>query len=178
MPELIENYVPQFSDNEFRSRAFKAWGMGLAAVSIWNLVIIAPPLLASAGANSAANSIFYFFGFLCHQIPERSFEVLGHHFAVCVRCFGVYFGLIVGFLIYPLIRNIEEIEPFPRVWLFLSLVPIGVDWLLGMLDIWQNTFLSRFVTGAILGAACAIFIIPAIVELSQMYQRKKLFRVA
>ena len=80
----------------------------------------------------------------------------------------VYFGLFFGFLIYPLIRRIEETEPFPRFWLFLAMIPMGVDWSLGFFEIWENTHLSRFVTGAILGTACGLFIVPALVELLQL----------
>jgi hypothetical protein len=45
------------------------------------------------------------------------------------------------------------------------MAPIGIDWSLGALGIWENTHLSRFLTGGLLGAACAVFIIPALVEI-------------
>ncbi|HLA95762.1 MAG TPA: DUF2085 domain-containing protein, partial [Pyrinomonadaceae bacterium] len=73
--------------------------------------------------------------------------------------------------IYPLWRNIDDIEALPRVWLFASMVPIGIDWSLTVFGIWENTFLTRFVTGLILGAACATYIIPALVEIIR-YVRK------
>jgi len=79
----------------------------------------------------------------------------------------VYFGLLFGFLIYPLWRRIDETEPISRIWLFLSLVPIGIDWTLGVFGIWENNFTSRFVTGMILGTACSTFIVPAIVEIAR-----------
>jgi uncharacterized membrane protein len=85
-------------------------------------------------------------------MPERSFHLDGHALAVCSRCFGVYFGLVAGFAAYPFFRPIDEIEPLARFWLFLALVPISVDWSLGVFGIWENTHLTRFVTGAILGA--------------------------
>ena len=65
----------------------------------------------------------------------------------------------------PLLRRIEDIEPFPRFWLFLAMIPIGIDWSLGVFGIWENTHLSRFLTGLILGAACGLFIVPALVEI-------------
>jgi uncharacterized membrane protein len=100
-------------------------------------------------------------------MPDRSFHIEGEKFGVCSRCFGVYFGLLLGFLIYPLWRRIDSIEPISRMWLFLSLVPITIDWSLGFFGIWANTFTSRFITGLILGAACATFIVPAIVEINR-----------
>jgi uncharacterized membrane protein len=98
-------------------------------------------------------------------MPERSFHLAEHPFAVCSRCFGVYFGLFAGFVVYPLLVKIEKTEPLPRFWLFLAMIPIGIDWTLGVFGIWENTHWSRFITGAILGAACAVFIIPALVEI-------------
>jgi uncharacterized membrane protein len=72
-------------------------------------------------------------------------------------------------LINPLWRRIDETEPIARIWLFLSLVPIGIDWSLGVFGIWENTFTSRFLTGLILGVACATFIVPAIVEITRNF---------
>ncbi len=85
--------------------------------------------------------------------------------AVCSRCFGVYFGLLAGLLIYPVWRRMEDVEPLPRIWLILSLIPISIDWSLTVFGIWENTHLSRFITGLVLGAACATYIVPALVEI-------------
>lgn len=176
MPETIEHYKPQSEFQNFRKTAFKAWTIGFTAVLFWVFLIMLAPLAENFGWTNFSNAIYKFFSFLCHQQTERSLHIFEHHFAVCSRCFGVYFGLVFGFIIYPFIRKIEEIEPFPRIWLFLSLVPIGIDWSLGMFEIWENTHLSRFLTGLILGAACAIFIIPALVELAKYsaVKRKRL----
>jgi uncharacterized membrane protein len=74
---------------------------------------------------------------------------------------------LFGFAIYPLWRRIDDIEPLPKMWLFLSLIPITIDWSLTVFGIWENTHLSRFVTGLILGTACATFIVPSIVEITR-----------
>jgi hypothetical protein len=42
-----------------------------------------------------------------------------------------------------------------------------IDFSLGFLGIWQNTHLSRFATGALLGAVAAFFIMPGLIDLSQ-----------
>lgn len=172
MPEPAENYLPQTAPSRFRSQAIRVWAILAAVCLIWILLILAPSILASTGANAAASSIFNFFGYICHQMPDRSFHLLGHQFGVCSRCFGVYFGLLVGMLIYPLWRRIDDIEPLPRIWLFLSLVPIGIDWSLTAFSIWENTYLSRFIAGLILGIACATFIVPAIVEITRHLSKR------
>ncbi|MGC2235548.1 MAG: DUF2085 domain-containing protein [Pyrinomonadaceae bacterium] len=173
MPETIENYTPQIVPKEIKKQAITAWGLGFAIVFVWVFAILLAPVAEAVGLTYISAPIYKFFSFLCHQIPSRSFHIENHAFAVCTRCFGVYSGLLLGFIVYPFFRRIEEIEPLPRVWLFLALVPMGVDWSLGFFDIWENTALSRFSTGLILGVACAIFIVPALVELVRLLSNKR-----
>ncbi len=164
MTEPAESYIPNDISRHFRARAFWAWGVTLAVVFVWvGLIVLAPA--ARDNTWGIASPLYTFFSYICHQLPERSLHLGENPMAVCSRCFGVYFGLLVGLLIYPLWRRIDDIEPLPRVWLFLSLVPIGIDWSLTVFGIWENTHASRFVTGLILGIACATYIVPAIVEI-------------
>lgn len=167
MTEPNENYTPQTVVETFRKQAWKVWTIGLAVVGLWASAIILAPVLKADGATAYSSPIYHFFSFICHQIPERTFHIAGEPFGVCSRCFGVYFGLLVGFAIYPLWRNIAEIEPLPRFWLFVSLIPVAIDWSLTFFGIWENTYVSRFVTGLILGVACATFIVPALVEITR-----------
>jgi uncharacterized membrane protein len=85
----------------------------------------------------------------------------------------VYFGLLLGFGLYPLWRPVDSVEPPARMWLFLSLIPIGIDWSLGVFGIWENTHLSRFITGLILGVACATYIVPALVDIRRNLSTRK-----
>jgi uncharacterized membrane protein len=169
MPQTAENYIPQDLNRLFKRQAIRVWAIGLAVVFVWVLLIVAAPVAKASGLVSVSTPLYTFFSYICHQIPDRSFHVEGEQFAVCSRCFGVYFGLLAGFVIYPFWRPIDEVEPLPRFWLFLSLVPIGIDWSLGMFGIWENTHLSRFITGLILGVACSTFIVPAIVEITRNF---------
>lgn len=160
-----ENYVPQAILPVMRRQAWKIWSAGLFVIFVWNFLIVSAPVAAARSLNGASAALYKFFGYICHQIDGRSFHIFEHAFAVCSRCFGVYFGLLVGFVIYPLLRPIEETEPLRRFWLFLAMIPIGIDWSLGVFGLWENTHLSRFATGAVLGTACGIFIVPALVEI-------------
>lgn len=172
MKLTAENYIPQAVLKDLRKKAITAWIIGFSVVFVWVFAILLAPAAAANSLESVSNPIYSFFSYLCHQIPERSFHIESHAFAVCSRCFGVYFGLLAGFIIYPFFFKLENTEPLPRVWLFLSLVPVSIDWLLGVFGIWENTYLSRFSTAMILGVACAIFVIPATVELAQLLSRK------
>lgn len=168
-------YVPVDLGPLLRRQAWRAWAVGLAVVAFWVLLTVIAPVAKASGASAAAAPLYTFFRFLCHQIPERSFHVMGESFAVCSRCFGVYFGILLGFAVYPLWRRIDEVEPLAKVWLFLSLIPIGIDWSLTFFGIWENTQTSRFLTGLILGVACATFIVPAIVEITRNLSRRRTF---
>jgi uncharacterized membrane protein len=139
----------------------------------WLLLILTPPVAAAAGMTELSDGLYSFFGNICHQMPSRSFHLVSHKLGVCSRCFGVYFGLLAGALAYPLFREIAEVNPLPRIWLILAMFPIGIDWSLTYFGFWENTFFTRFVTGLILGAACAVFIIPALSELAQIYHMRK-----
>jgi len=168
-----ERYVSVDLAVAFRKQAIRVWLIGLLVVFAWTFVIAAAPLFKAEGISSISSPLYYFFSFLCHQIPERSFHIAGEKFAVCSRCFGVYFGLLLGFGIYPLWRNIDEIEPLPKFWLFLSLIPMTIDWSLTFLGVWENTHLSRFATGIIVGVACSTFIVPALVEITRNLKSRR-----
>jgi uncharacterized membrane protein len=173
MPDSIENYVSQNFAVKMRRQAFLVWSVFGLLIFGWIFSIVIAPVAEANNWEGVSYPIYKFFSFICHQIPDRSIQIHEHAFAVCSRCFGVYFGLFFGFMIYPLMRRIEETEPFPRFWLFAAMIPMGVDWSLGFFEIWENTHLSRFLTGAILGAACGIFIVPALIELFQLLSSKR-----
>jgi uncharacterized membrane protein len=164
MAEQAANYISLDVQERFRNQAVNVWIAASAVVAVWVAFIVAAPLISIAGI-SGSSPIYTFFSYICHQIPERSLHLAGHQLAVCSRCFGVYMGLLGGMLLYPLWRPVGEIEPIPRFWLFLALVPISIDWSLTLFGIWENTHASRFITGLILGGACATFIVPALVEI-------------
>ena len=167
MTEPIENYNSQSVLKSMRTQAWRVWIVSSIVVFLWAFLIVLAPITKINGLAGISTPLYSFFSYICHQISERSFHIDGEQFAVCSRCFGVYFGLLTGFLIYPLWRKIDEIEPLRRFWLFLSLIPISIDWSLTMFGIWENTQASRFITGLILGVACATFIIPALVEITR-----------
>ncbi|MEO8041300.1 MAG: DUF2085 domain-containing protein [Acidobacteriota bacterium] len=174
MTEPAAMYIPLDLQKRLRVQAIKVWLIASAVVFIWSALIVAAPLSLTNGIEAVSSPIYKFFSYICHQIPERSLHLAGHQMAVCSRCFGVYIGLLSGILMYPLWRSIDEVDVIPRIWLFLSLVPISIDWSLTIFGIWENTHASRFITGAILGAACATYIVPALVEVVRNLSYRRL----
>lgn len=169
MTQKRERYNPAASEAAMRKQAVRVWGITLTLASLWTLAIIAAAVARANGLEAVSAPLYSFFSYICHQLPDRSFHLLGEQLGVCSRCFGVYFGILLGVAVYPLWRRIDTIEPLARFWLFLSLVPIGIDWSLTAFGIWENTQASRLITGLILGFACATFIVPAIVEITRNF---------
>ncbi|OLE50751.1 MAG: hypothetical protein AUG51_26745 [Acidobacteria bacterium 13_1_20CM_3_53_8] len=164
-----DQYVPQCATHEVaRGKALVVWGVvAVGVLSVLALVFLAPVALAH-GYSFLALSIYQGFRYVCHQIPERSFYVAGHPLAVCARCTGIYAGLAAGVIIYPLVRSIGKIETPRREWLLLALVPMTVDFSLTFFGVWQNTHLSRFLTGALFGSVAALYIVPGLIDLARM----------
>jgi uncharacterized membrane protein len=155
--EHSEQYISVDLQPALRSQALRVWMIGGTVALIWVLLIVLPAVAKANGLTQISTPLYSFFSLLCHQMPARSFHIEGEQFGVCSRCFGVY----------PLWRRLDDTEPISRIWLFLALVPITIDWSLTIFGIWENTHLSRFITGLLLGAACATFIVPAIVEITK-----------
>jgi uncharacterized membrane protein len=132
-----------------------------------SLIVIAPVALAH-GYNSSACVLYEMFRHVCHQIPERGVYLEGHPFAVCARCTGIYFGFAAGVLLYPLVRSLKRGDAPARVWLLIALVPTLLDFTLGVFHLLDNTHLSRSLTGALLGAVAAFYVVPGLMDLSRM----------
>jgi uncharacterized membrane protein len=146
--------------------AMVIWAISGALVVTILAAIIGAPLLQSSGHPAFAFKIYRVFSFLCHQIPERSFHIAGHQFAVCSRCTGLYSGFALATLTYPLFHSLRRTETPRIIWLFASALPLAVDFSLTYFGIWQNNHFTRFTTGALFGAVAAIFILPGVIEIS------------
>jgi uncharacterized membrane protein len=167
------NYVSPFSTTR---RPLLMWS-AVAFVSLALMTaIIGAPVALSSGHGALALGIYSTFSHLCHQLSDRSFFIAGHQFAVCARCTGLYAGFTVATLVYPLMRSLRQTDPPQRLWLFLAAVPLAIDFSLGFFGIWENTHLSRFVTGALLGSVAVLYVMPGLIDLSLMKWRGALGR--
>jgi uncharacterized membrane protein len=169
MPASPTEYIPQSSTNR---RPLLMWSIvSVASLSIMGMIAGAP-LAQASGHSLLALGLYGAFNHLCHQIPERSFFIAGHQFAVCARCTGLYAGFTAAAFCYPLVRSLRATDTPPRRWLFIGALPLAVDFSLGFFGIWENTHLSRFATGALLGAVGVFYIMPGLIDLSLMRWRR------
>ena len=158
-----ENYIPQRVSNR---RPLLMWLVAAAgSLSVMSLILGAP-LAQGSGHLFWALTIYKSFSYVCHQIPERSFFIFGHQFAVCARCTGIYAGFTVATILYPIVRSFRQTEAPPRKWLFIAAAPLAIDFALGYFGIWENTHSSRFATGALLGAVSVFYVMPGLMDLS------------
>jgi len=162
-------YIPQVKQS---SRPVWFW---LASVVIAFTIlglIVGAPLAASNNSPRAAFVIYHAFGTFCHQIPERSFFVAGHQFAVCARCTGLYSGFALVLLLYPLIKPIRSTALLNVKWLFLSAIPMLIDFSLTFFGLWENTHTSRLSTGLLLGGVTVFYVVPGLTELGLRAEAK------
>ncbi len=167
------DYIPQTSIDR---GPLLIWAGAVAIGLLLMGMIVGAPLAQAGGHSLFAFSIYGAFSRLCHQIPERSFYIAGHQFAVCARCTGIYAGFLAATLAYPLLRSIRRTDTPARHWLFLAAVPLAIDFSLGFFGLWENTHLSRFLTGALLGSVAVFYIIPGLIDLRHIELRKMFSR--
>ncbi len=158
-----DNYIPQSVSNR---RPLLMWLVAAAGSLVMVSLILGAPLALATGHPFWGLTIYHAFSYVCHQIPERSFFIAGHQFAVCARCAGLYAGFTVATLFYPLLRSLRQTDAPPRQWLFLAAAPLAIDFALGYFGIWENTHSSRFATGALLGAVSVLYVMPGLMDLS------------
>jgi uncharacterized membrane protein len=158
-----ENYIPQSVSNR---RPLLMWLLAAGGSLVVMSLIIGAPLALDAGHPFWSLTIYRAFSYVCHQIPERSFFIAGHQFAVCSRCTGLYAGFTAATVVYPLVRSLRQTEAPARKWLFIAAAPLAIDFALGYLGIWDNTHSSRFASGALLGAVAVFFVMPGLMDLS------------
>ena len=155
-----------------RSRLPLLFWLGCVAVVFCVIgLIVAAPLAAAYNHPQFAAAIYHSFKTLCHQIPERSFFIAGHQFAVCARCTGLYSGFALVLLLYPMVRSLHSSD-VPKVrWLFVAAAPLAIDFSLTFFGIWENTHTSRLLTGMLLGGVTVFYVMPGILELAHRASR-------
>jgi uncharacterized membrane protein len=137
---------------------------------------ISAPCLSYLGQEWIAKYIYRFYGISCHQIPSRSFFILGHspaygggsfgvpvghtegQIAICARCFSFFSSMLV----FGLFISLKNVQPLNKRTAFFLALPIIVDVLLQTLGIKESTNLLRVTTGVLLGLSFSFYIYPRI----------------
>ena len=151
----------------------------LVIIIIWNGFIFAAPLMIDKGGifTYASEFIYGLFSKTCHQLDSRSFHIAGIKLAVCSRCVSVYLAFFIGCLVYPIFKKLDNYK-LPSLWfLLIPFVLLILDVGLDLLDIFDNTFLSRSITGGLIGFVLPFYLIPGFVnffnEVGDFFNQKK-----
>jgi uncharacterized membrane protein len=129
------------------------WLLAAAAVAWLAALLVAPFLPAPAGA-----AIYALGSFICHQRPDRSFELAGFQLPVCGRCLGIYGGAAVGALIAPRLGRVR----WPRAAVIIAGVPAVLSLLVEWTGLGQPTNALRAVTGFIAGGVIAAVVLATL----------------
>ncbi len=133
-------------------------------------ILIAPYWAGEPGIKGDISEYTYtFFAKSCHQIDSRSHHLCEHKLGVCSRCTSIYFAFLAGVILYPFIRKLSNIDLPSLFWL---LIPVGLmilDVALDLLDVQKNSFITRDITGGIIGIVLPFFIIPGTIRVFYEY---------
>ncbi|MBZ2166642.1 DUF2085 domain-containing protein [Methanobacterium sp. VT] len=98
----------------------------------------------------------FFTQFICHRIPERSFNIQGYYFPVCSRCTGLYLGAFSYFTyVY---FNFVEYTSLLIILGFLMIIPTFIDGTTQLSGFRESNNKVRFISGLIGGIGFAILI--------------------
>jgi len=142
---------------------------------VWVAAIAAAPALASSNSPAAVVVglvIYRAASVVCHQIPERSFQLSALPLAVCARCLGLYAGagtasiaaLSVGFRVQHPGSRLGPLALVPAAWTRLALasIPTAATWVLERAGWWASSNAVRFATALPLGFAAAWIVLAAL----------------
>lgn len=88
----------------------------------------------------------------CHQMPTRSFWIVGSPLGMCSRCLGLYVSFLLTSLFFVLLRQ----RRFLWKWGILLIVPILLDGITQNLGFRTSTNYLRFFTGILGGTGFAM----------------------
>jgi uncharacterized membrane protein len=129
-----------------------------ALLSFYVLITALAPLLSATGHDLLARPIYFYFHFLCHQDPDRSFQIAGHQMAVCERCVAIYGALLLGGLLFALLRS--RLVPLSPRGLLMFALPMAIDGLTQLPGLRESTWELRVVTGVLFGLGVCWTVLP------------------
>lgn len=133
----------------------------LYIVSLLALIFLVLVSLGEAfwgGSNNGIHWTSHLFYGICHQIPERTLSIGESLMAVNSRCFGVFTGLLVGWVLIPVISSFTGQKKWPVKLFYVALLIQIIDYTGNLLGFWTNTNLSRLGFGLFLGLSVPVAI--------------------
>ncbi len=128
-------------------------------VAIYAFLPFLAPVLLAGGMTGPADVIYYVYSYLCHQMPSRSWYILGEKMAYCQRDALIYPMIFLAGVAYGWRRSIR---PLPILWYLVLILPIAVDGTTQALMLRESTPELRAITGALFGVATVWLCYPRV----------------
>ncbi|MBN1218694.1 MAG: DUF2085 domain-containing protein [Anaerolineae bacterium] len=109
------------------------------------------PLLLTANHARSANFIYWWYQFLCHLFPSRTYFIAGEQVCLCHRCIAIYGTISLGGIVFSFVRR--SLKPLPPRWYLLFLLPMTLDGGMGL-----ASELAQFVPMPLLSITTVVFI--------------------
>jgi uncharacterized membrane protein len=94
--------------------------------------------------------------FICHRIPERTFNIRGHYFPVCARCTGFYIGAF-SYFIFVYFFYVQYTASL-IILAILMVIPTFLDGFTQFLGSRESSNMLRLLTGLVGGVGLAILV--------------------
>ena len=138
-----------------RRRVRLTWYVLLAVTSGVLVLAMLPPILPPSLQAVVRDG----FAPVCHQMPSRSLHIGSIPVAVCDRCTGIYVGLVLGVAGTGWGSDLwGMLGSYGRYVLLGAIVPLGLDWAGPLLHLWENSPVSRILTGLLFGGVAASYV--------------------
>jgi len=142
---------------------YKLLYAGFCLLLVWNLAIIGAPYLVNSHNKIfqyLGSAVYFFMDPVCHQLPDRSLFIAALPMPVCARCFFIYLAglFVVG---WPLFT--KRFSCWPRFVYIILGIFVGLDILSEKLQLFENWFELRMLSGFVLGALIFRLILEGVV---------------
>lgn len=139
----------------------KIYHLILIFVLLWNILIISP-ILTQSYIPTISEIVYSSLHHICHQYESRSIFLFGTKMAVCSRCWGIYFGFLIGTIAFPFLKK----HLIYSKWyiLCIAVVPILTDIFLDLSNIHESIIITKILSGFFFGILAAPLLVGTIDE--------------
>jgi uncharacterized membrane protein len=123
------------------------------------------PVLMAKGYTDLANIIYSAYRFACHQLPSRSYFIMGQQVAYCHRDAAIYSALFLAIILFGFVRR--RLKPLPLVGYAALIAPMAVDGVTQLVGLRVSNWQLRTITGALFGLGSAWLALPYLEEAFQ-----------
>jgi uncharacterized membrane protein len=135
-----------------------------AALGVWLILIIVAPIMVATDSKSIqyfGTAIYFLMDPVCHQIPARSLFLNELPLPVCARCFSIYAG---GFIVFLIALIKKPTNPWPKlVYMGIGSLII-IEILAEKIQLYHNLTELRMISGLLLGMLIFRIILETLIK--------------